>query len=264
MNYIRHLTGFFDRVVIDDRLNPTHISLYIAFFQVWNLNRFNNPISISRSEMMKVSKIHAKATYHKVIKELDAFGLIRYRPSYNPFKGSEVDLIELDEERVQTMNRRYANKRANNRQALNSSRTKIETSTEHVNEPYINNTNTLNSKQAYEQSNKNSSSVSGRAIDEEKAAGKNSGTGRARPAFSVPASVEEVKEFFEEEKSTKLEAEKFYNYFQSNGWRVGGRSPMKDWRAAARNWMLNANAFKPKQKTSTLHVSTEKDYGEPL
>lgn len=70
--------------------------------------------------------------------------------------------------------------------------------------------------------------------------------------------------FFEEEKSTKLEAEKFFNYFQSNGWRVGGRSPMKDWRAAARNWMLNANTFKPKQKASSLHVSTEKDYGEPL
>lgn len=33
MNYIKHLTAYFDRVVNDTSLNPTHISLYVAFFQ---------------------------------------------------------------------------------------------------------------------------------------------------------------------------------------------------------------------------------------
>ena len=32
------------------------------------------------------------------------------------------------------------------------------------------------------------------------------------------------------------EAEKFFDHFSSNGWRVGGKAPMKDWKAAARNW----------------------------
>lgn len=94
MNYVRHLTAFFDRVALDKRLHPTHISLYMALFQYWNYNRFQSPISISRSEMMAVSKIQAKATYHKVIKELHEYGLIIYRPSYNPFKGSEVELVQ--------------------------------------------------------------------------------------------------------------------------------------------------------------------------
>ena len=37
------------------------------------------------------------------------------------------------------------------------------------------------------------------------------------------------------------EAEKFFNYYESNGWKVG-KNPMKSWEAAARNWMKNNNA----------------------
>ena len=32
--------------------------------------------------------------------------------------------------------------------------------------------------------------------------------------------------------------DEFYDHFVSNGWKVG-RNPMKDWRAAARNWSRN-------------------------
>ena len=31
------------------------------------------------------------------------------------------------------------------------------------------------------------------------------------------------------------EAESFVDYYSSNGWRVG-KNPMKDWKAATRNW----------------------------
>ena len=30
--------------------------------------------------------------------------------------------------------------------------------------------------------------------------------------------------------------EQFFDHFQANGWKVGGKTPMKDWQAAARNW----------------------------
>lgn len=39
-----------------------------------------------------------------------------------------------------------------------------------------------------------------------------------------------------------VEAEKFFNYYTSNGWRVG-RNKMKDYKATARNWLLNAKEF---------------------
>ncbi|WP_367757336.1 hypothetical protein [Flavobacterium sp. WC2430] len=101
MNYIKHLTGFFDRTIQDHHLNPTHISLYIALFQYWNVNHFQNPISISREELMLISKIYSKATYHKCMKELNEKGYIKYEPSFNPFKGSMVILFNFSEDQNQ-------------------------------------------------------------------------------------------------------------------------------------------------------------------
>ena len=40
----------------------------------------------------------------------------------------------------------------------------------------------------------------------------------------------------------KIEAEKFFNYYESNGWKVGKNS-MKNWKAAANNWITNSNTY---------------------
>jgi len=95
MNYIKHLTGFYEKVAQDNTLNPTHISLYLALFQFWNFNRFQNPVSISRDEVMRISKIQSKATYHKCLKNLHSSGYIDYQPSYNPFVGSQVFMFDF-------------------------------------------------------------------------------------------------------------------------------------------------------------------------
>jgi hypothetical protein len=97
MNYIKHLSGFFDRIIQDRSLNPTHISLYIALFQFWNVNRFRNPISITRDEVKRISKISSKATYHKCMRELNDKGYVKYEPSFNPYKGSMVILFDFSE-----------------------------------------------------------------------------------------------------------------------------------------------------------------------
>lgn len=97
MNYIKHLTGFYEKVVQDNTLNPTHISLYLALFQ-FCFNRFRNPVSISRDEVMRISKIHSKATYHKCLKNLHSSGYIDYQPSYNPFEGNQVFMSDFEGE----------------------------------------------------------------------------------------------------------------------------------------------------------------------
>lgn len=38
---------------------------------------------------------------------------------------------------------------------------------------------------------------------------------------------------------SQTDAESFYDHFVSNGWKVGGKAPMKDWKAAVRNWARN-------------------------
>ncbi|MGX7668885.1 hypothetical protein [Flavobacterium pedocola] len=98
INYTKQLNDFFKKAEQDKALNPTHISLYVALFQSWIDNRFKNPISISRDEIMSSSKIKAKATYHKCLKTLHTLGYIKYEPSYNPFRGSNVHLCNLSKD----------------------------------------------------------------------------------------------------------------------------------------------------------------------
>ena len=50
----------------------------------------------------------------------------------------------------------------------------------------------------------------------------------------VPPSVEEVKGYCQEN-GYGVDAERFVNHYTSNGWKVG-RTSMKDWKAAVRNW----------------------------
>ena len=89
--------------------------------------------------------------------------------------------------------------------------------------------------------------------------------------------LEEAQIYFLEKKFPEVEAQRFFNYFESNGWLVGGRTKMKDWKAAARNWMLNTKKFgnKPNNSVRTetktinlnpnhLHVTNQKNYGEAL
>lgn len=54
----------------------------------------------------------------------------------------------------------------------------------------------------------------------------------------IPPTFEEVQAYMQDEKMPPIEAEKFFNFHQSKGW-VVGKSPMKDWKAAARTWRIN-------------------------
>jgi hypothetical protein len=74
----------------DPRLYATHISLFTAMFVCWQRSGFSNPFPVNRKELMSFSRIASVATYHKCIKELDAYGYIRYQPSYHPKLGSLV------------------------------------------------------------------------------------------------------------------------------------------------------------------------------
>jgi hypothetical protein len=306
MNYIKHLTGFFEKVAVDKTLNPTHVSLYVALFQFWNCNRFKNPISISRDEVMRISKISSKATYHKCLKNLHSLGYINYEPSYNPFKGSHVILFNFSEELkpLPKSERKPKNEpliELVSEQALNKSCTSSETGTEQAVVPsinYINNTNILNDKNVsnlkkhsknfeeinnYNLENENSEKEKSSAKKEkeemqnENYAFANSDENQIKNSWQkssakkeekLQPSIEEVKTYFQENNFPEQEAQKFFNYFKSVGWLVGGKTPMVDWQAAAQNWMINApkfisNAEQP-NRAKQLNTTTDKDYSEPL
>lgn len=297
MNYIKHLTGFFEKVATDKTLNPTHVSLYMSLFQFWNCSRFKNPISISRDEVMRVSKISSKATYHKCLKNLHSLGYINYEPSYNPFKGSHVylfnfsdDLKPIPKSEKITIPKNEPVFEQVNEQVVNklytSSGTSNETGTEQALVSYINNTNIPNipndlkivnlDEQAKNFENDDSFLKSETAEKEKKLRekkksfsdsptqlkNKNSGGKDFTPT------IENVKAYFLNQNFPELEAIKFFNYFSSNGWLVGGKTPMVDWQASAQNWILNAPKFISNEPQSNrakhLNTGTDKDYSEPL
>lgn len=95
MGQVKELTSFYSAIRSDYRIGTTHISLYMALFQFYNLNRLQNPIQITRTAVMEVAKISGLATYHKCMKDLVEFGYIQYEPSYNPAVNSQVRLLKV-------------------------------------------------------------------------------------------------------------------------------------------------------------------------
>jgi hypothetical protein len=223
MNYIKHLNKIMELFYEDNRLLSSHISMYMALFQVWNANRFLNPTSINRTEIMKAAKINSFSTYTKCLRELHEWQYLEYIPSHNPMHGTRIIFYNF---------------------CTSDCKSKCTTTPTETVEPtvqllYIN------------KSNKNKESETAHA-----------------------PTLEEVFIFFKGKEFPEQEAEKFYNYFQSNGWKVGGKTPMKDWQAAARNWMLNTGKFNTHDRTKQssqqqpkagkLHTGNDKDYSEPL
>ena len=60
---------------------------------------------------------------------------------------------------------------------------------------------------------------------------------------SKPESQAEVREFFKAHGVELDHAEAFWLHFSSNGWKVGGKAPMKNWHAAALNWIRRIPEF---------------------
>ena len=270
---------------------------------------------------MRLSKVSAKSTYHKCLKDLHQMGYLQYLPSTNPLKGSKVYLFSFQSGCEQVAGRK---------------RPKNGPSAEQVVGPYINSINVNKQENCLGVTSERdlrftsddlrvtseelrvtiddlrvtSEDLRGTSVDfrvtsesdlqftrDDLRVTSEEDVGVARDEFrvtnddlrvtscdlgfmgddlrvrndvqAVPGSVGEVRAYFELHDQTAIEAARFYNYFSSVGWVVGGRRPMKDWQAAARNWILNTKAGKYGTTTKSggaghLHTSTAKQYDEPL
>lgn len=95
MEKVKELTRFYQAVQDDPKIGMSHISLYMALFQLYNLNGFKNPIYVCRKRVMEIAKVNGFATFHKCVKDLNENGYIEYFPSYNPLMHSQVNLVKL-------------------------------------------------------------------------------------------------------------------------------------------------------------------------
>ena len=146
INYIKHLNGVLALFAKDNRLNPSHISLYLALFQIWNDYHFKESFYINRAEVMDLSKLGSKTTYHKCIKELSHWKYVLYVPSHNPFRGSKVRMFNFGTTSEQPLDTSYTNIETSYEQVLVSKDKHIKTGRNNTNMSKQKNYNKKSSK----------------------------------------------------------------------------------------------------------------------
>lgn len=78
----------------------------------------------------------------------------------------------------------------------------------------------------------------------------------------IKPSIQEVKDYILSS-SYSVDAERFYNYYEANGWKVG-RNAMKDWKAAVRTWQRQSPQGKSADIGVILKDNNPDKYNEKL
>lgn len=122
--------------------------------------------------------------------------------------------------------------------------------------------NTNASKQANSSKNKQKQADKEKDKDRDKDRDKEKGVGK-KDKYSDISSDSKKKEPFHKPNLLEIRAycsehnysvnpEAFFNYYESNGWKVG-KNPMKDWKAAVRTWHCNERKTGDSSKNSFTH-----------
>ncbi len=239
MNYIKLLNAAFEKFFFDDRLNPTHISLYMALFQEWNSSRFADEFYVNRRDLMRVAKIGSKSTYHRCVTDLDAWSYLSYFPSNNPYKGSKIKMtiIGTSDEPVTGQ--------------YNPILEQLAEQYHPIREPVVYQHRPINGQALVS------------TINNTKQANNT----------KQPKGSQAVTIFFKEKGFTADEGKKFYDHYETNDWKTSDGKPIRDWQALAINWMDRTESFDQENKQNVkeashlqdnLRTTKNKDYGQPL
>lgn len=75
-----------------------------------------------------------------------------------------------------------------------------------------------------------------------------------------PESVEAVRAYCQE-RNNGVDPEAFWDYYEANGWKQGGKAPIKDWKACVRTWeRKNGRGPRPKGGTATNASKFAEDF----
>jgi hypothetical protein len=250
MNYIKLLNAAFEKFYFDDRLNPTHISLYMALFQEWNSSRFMDEFYVNRRELMRASKIGSKSTYHRCIVELDTWQYLSYFPSNNPYKGSKIkmSILGTSDEPVTGQYNPILEQLAEQYHPRGV--------------PLEGHHHPKNGQAVYQHH-----PTGGQALVS------NTNNIKQENYIKQPKGRQAVILFFDEKGFEADEAKKFFEHYETRSWQTSDGKPIRDWRALATNWMDRTELFDEKNESNkkqasqikdNLRTTKNKDYGQPL
>ncbi|MDT0691397.1 hypothetical protein RM549_16495 [Salegentibacter sp. F188] len=250
MNYIKLLNAAFEKFFFDDRLNPTHISLYMALFQEWNSCRFMDEFYVNRRDLMRCAKIGSKSTYHRCVTDLDLWNYLSYFPSNNPYKGSKIKMAIIGTSDEPDMGR------------YNPELEQLAERYHPIREPVVNLHRPTNGQAMYPHR-----PVSGQALVS------NINNTKQVNINKQPKGRQAVFIFFEEKGFDADEGKKFFEHYEANDWKTSDGKAIRDWQALAKNWMDRTELFAEEntpnkagasQNRDNLKTTKTKDYGQPL
>ena len=204
MNYISQLNAFWERQSTEGDLSPTAISIYLALLNLNNRCGWKIEFLATYGEVLNLTGIGNNKTYYAAIDKLVEVNLISYRKGKNQFQAASFTIKVLYQKTEE--------------QPLSIAQAGVK----HTEEQSLSSVHIL--KQVNNKNIKTNTTKEGSAF--------------------APPSVEEVICFFcYDEQSDEMQAEMFFNHYNSNGWLVGGRAKMKDWKSAAKKWILRSAEF---------------------
>ena len=250
MNYIKQLNAAFEKFYYDDRLNPTHISLYMALFQEWNSSRFAKDFFVNRRDLMQVAKIGSKSTYHRCVTDLDTWEYLCYFPSNNPYKGSKIKMAIIG---------------TGDKPEEDHYDPKLEQLAERyhpITEPVMTRYPPNNGPAMYSKRPSGGQALVS-TINNTKPIKHN----------KQPNSLKVVLDFFNANNFNSDYGKKFFEYYQNREWKTNDGIEIRNWQALAMHWMEKFELVKEKKTThkngvsqfrDNLRTTKTKDYGQPL
>ncbi|MBS9461028.1 hypothetical protein KIM67_01305 [Flagellimonas sp. 389] len=250
MNYIKLLNAAFEKFYFDDRLNPTHISLYMALFQEWNSSRFADEFYVNRRDLMRCAKIGSKSTYHRCVTDLDSWLYLCYFPSNNPYKGSKIKMSIIVTSDEPDMGR------------YNPTLEQLAEQYYPIREPVVGQHHPIN----------------GQVVDPHRPVGgqalvSTTNNIKQENYIKQPKGWQAVIDFFVEKGFNADEGKKFFEHYETRNWQTSDGKEIRDWRALATNWLDRTELFDEENKSNkkqasqikdNLRTTKNKDYGQPL
>lgn len=85
----------------------------------------------------------------------------------------------------------------------------------------------------------------------------NSNNIQSKKKVFIKPTIVEIEEFCKKH-NYQVDAERFFNYYESKGW-VVGKSPMKDWKSAVRTWVSNQKSSQPSSTPQVAHAPSSRE-----
>lgn len=291
MNYIRHLNAFFRHTGSHPEWDSYHLSMYYALFHLWNATHFEPVFSISRDDLMKLSRIGSKDKYYDCLEVLQASGMIKVASFPGTKKPIRVTMLALampdeKEQHEDTLSDSSidASMLSLPADTCTGNGTNAIPDPVHIC-PETSTSDVLNRVHIGAESRTLHVPFSGpflkpsinifkteRVALPAPALTKKNGVNQFNAAeVKAPPDFSSVAAFFSKAGYPILEGEKFFYYYQSRGWKVGPSIKIVDWESAAHKWMRSDNVqeriainISKYARNQHLHTSDDKDYTEPL